>query len=207
MPIEFKKKDINEMWIGWIFTAYPMAIVTFSPFVATIIGKHGRKIPIRLGMLLMGSSFIAYGLLSHLESKTMYIVIAFLTRILQGISSTLIQTTLYSISTNIYPDHSMEFIGYIQAMEGLGLVFGAGFGTVLYVIGGYNFIFLSFGILFVVFSLAAKYIFDSSLDHVASKDANNSETSQITTLELLKHPRYLMAALSATCFIFYFEAS
>ena len=62
----------------------------------------------------------------------------------------------------------MEFIGYIQAMEGLGLISGAGLGSLLYVIGGYNFIFLSFGILFLISSFASNYILDSSLDRLAT---------------------------------------
>ena len=90
MPIELKKKNINEVWIGWIFTAYPIAIVAFSPFVANIIGKHGRRMPIKLGMFLMGSSYIVYGLLSHVNSTELYIGIAFGSRICQGIASTLI---------------------------------------------------------------------------------------------------------------------
>ena len=46
MPIEFEKKNINKVWIGWIFIGYPIGIIVFSPMVATIIRKHGRRMPI-----------------------------------------------------------------------------------------------------------------------------------------------------------------
>ena len=31
MPLELKRKDVHDVWVGWIFTAYPIAIVIVAP--------------------------------------------------------------------------------------------------------------------------------------------------------------------------------
>ena len=164
MPIEFKSKDIDQLWIGWIFTAYPIAIVIFSPMVVYVIKWKGRKFPMVLGLFVMGVSFIGIGLLQFVHSKPVYIIIALLCRALQGAGSTLIQTTMYSIATNIYTNNSTEFIGYLQANEGLGILCGPLFGSALYAIGGYNFLFYALGAIFIAVSLFAKYIISNKID-------------------------------------------
>ena len=79
-------------------------------------------------------------------------------RMVQGVSSVLIQTTLFSIGALHYKQHSMEFISYITAMEGLGTALGPPFGAVFYTIFGYDAIFIGCGILMVLSSIAFKCI-------------------------------------------------
>lgn len=124
----------------------------------------GRRNLVVFGMILMGSSFIAFGFLTHCTDVNMYISLALLIRFLQGLSSSFIQTTMYSISTNFFPDHKDAMIGLIEAVTGVGLILGPLIGSALYAIGGYLFIFYSFGSLFIFFSLFVKCIFDADVD-------------------------------------------
>jgi MFS family permease len=57
---------------------------------------------------------------------------------------------MYSISTNFFPDNKDAMIGYIEAVTGVGLIMGPLIGSSLYALGGYQFIFFSFGTLFVI---------------------------------------------------------
>jgi len=41
-------------------------------------------------------------------------------------------------------------MGYIEAVTGIGLILGPLIGSALYSIGGYNFIFYSFGLMFII---------------------------------------------------------
>jgi len=43
-------------------------------------------------------------------------------------------------------------IGYIEAVTGIGLIMGPIIGSLLYLIGGYNFSFFAFGALFMIVS-------------------------------------------------------
>ena len=66
MPLEFKRKDIDQVWIGYILSAYPIAVILFSPRIEGLLQKFGRRKLIFFGVFLMGSSFIVYGFISFL---------------------------------------------------------------------------------------------------------------------------------------------
>ena len=139
-------------------------MIICSPIVGRLISILGRRNLIIIGMCLMGSSFVISGLISEVENKEIFIGMALINRFLQGTSSTLIQTTMYSICMNFFPDHKDAMVGYIEAVTGVGLILGPLIGSGLYSIGGYNFIFYSFGFFFIFFSAFIKLIFDKSVD-------------------------------------------
>ena len=55
-------------------------------------------------------------------------------------------------------------VGYIEAVTGIGLILGPLIGSFLYAIGGYKFIFYSFGTFFMFSSLFIKLIFGENID-------------------------------------------
>ena len=71
---------------------------------------------------------------------------------------------MYSISTNFYPDNKDAMIGYIEAVTGVGLILGPLIGSGLFAMGGYKFIFYSFGALFILLSPFVKCIFGPEID-------------------------------------------
>lgn len=82
---------------------------------------------------------------------------------------------MYSISTNFYPDNKDAMVGYIEAVTGVGLILGPLFGSFLYALGGYVFIFYSFGTLFMVSSLFIKMIFGSNIDKVSGNEFQETQ--------------------------------
>jgi hypothetical protein len=76
----------------------------------------------------------------------------------------MIQTTTYSVSMNFFPDHKEAMIGYIEAVTGIGLIMGPLLGSVLYSLGGYDFIFYSFGGFFLLISFFVKLLFSAEID-------------------------------------------
>ena len=58
----------------------------------------------------------------------------------------------------------------------MGTVVGPAAGAVLYLIGGYKFMFFSFGILFVVVSFFIKVIFKSDIDELEEMSTNEQQT-------------------------------
>ena len=84
---------------------------------------------------------------------------------------------MYSISTNFFPDHKEAMIGYLEAVTGVGLIMGPLIGSMLYAIGGYLFIFYTFGSIFIIFSFFISSIFTDEIDRMAPaiKDTENSD--------------------------------
>ena len=93
---------------------------------------------------------------------------------------------MYSICTNFFPDDKDAMVGYIEAVTGVGLILGPLIGTGLMKLGGYDFIFFSFGGLFIFLSLWIYCIFPAKVDGdppaVNPEDEEEGETGE----ELLK---------------------
>ena len=80
LPFEFKRKGIDQDWIGYIFAIYSVAVIFCSPLVGKMICKYGRRNLIVLGMLLMGASFVVFGFTSDIEHKETFITMSLLNR-------------------------------------------------------------------------------------------------------------------------------
>lgn len=74
------------------------------------------------------------------------------------------QTTIYSICTNFYPDKKEALVGYLEAVTGIGLILGPIFGSILYSLAGIQFTFYIFGGLFLFTSLFISFIFPARID-------------------------------------------
>jgi len=82
---------------------------------------------------------------------------------------------MYSISTNFYPENKDAMVGYIEAVTGIGLILGPLIGSFLYSLGGYRFIFFSFGGLFVFLSFFVNFIFPASVDKTTSSEQSSRD--------------------------------
>lgn len=133
----------------------------------------------------------------------------------------LIQVTMFSISANFFPDNKEAMIGYTEAAIGIGFVVGPFIGSILYMIGGYKFIFYAYGFFFLLISITIRFMFDSYIDgpspqlketesleqkvvkEIQEGDDNYMEvdkniTNPVSLWELLGHARYFFAALSGS---------
>jgi len=90
----------------------------------------GRGNITTFGLLFMGTSMIGFALSHYIQDRTTFIVCTLLIRFCQGIASSSIQTSLYSIITIVYPDKMERVIGYIEATMAVALVMGPLFGSV-----------------------------------------------------------------------------
>ena len=73
---------------------------------------------------------------------------------------------MYSICTNFFPENKDTMVGYIEAVTGVGLILGPLIGSFLYELGGYRFIFFSFGAIFVFASFFIKMVFGENIDRM-----------------------------------------
>eukprot|EP00347_Sterkiella_histriomuscorum_P019495 403341410 len=184
-----------------------------------MISQYGRRPIIQLGVATMGLSFILFSTLSYVDNPTLYIIIVFAIRLLQGFASSSIQTTCYSICTNFYPDKKEALVGYIEAVTGIGLILGPIIGSVLYTMGGFTFTFFTFGSVFIVTTFYINKIFPKRIDNDTvnqikeqfaqyklisgerqdDREKNQSnKTSEIGYFTLLSNSRFLFGAISAS---------
>lgn len=76
----------------------------------------------------------------------------------------LIQVSYLSIISSFYPSNRDWLIGIFEAAIGAGMMMGPFIGTILYSIGGYAFMNITFGSIFIVMALFIPKIFPSLLN-------------------------------------------
>lgn len=102
-----------------------------------------------------------------------YIVLAHLLRVNQGIATVLIKVSYLSIVTSFYPSNTELLIGMLTTCTAIGLIMGPLVGAGLYNLGGYTFMFCTFGVVFILLASLGPFIFPPLLDlytEVAKKE-------------------------------------
>lgn len=151
-------------------------------------------------MLCMGLSMFLFVFIDKVDNYYAYVTLLFLTRFIQGFSSSAIQTTWYTVSGKIYKDHQSIVISMLEMSCGVGLTLGPVLGSILFNIGGYAMPFIFFGTIFVAFGCILNRIIPASLDRKNSNDDTllmnesfENQPSEVFITDLIKKPTILLA--------------
>ena len=109
----------------------------------------GRKNSILLGFLILLITTTGLGMLDLIPRaywKTFYFT-ACLIRFGQGYADCLISTTQYSVVNQVFSDQKAQYISYLEASSGLGMILGPPLGSLIYGISGYQWAFYAFSLL------------------------------------------------------------
>jgi MFS family permease len=124
VPFELEKKNISQLYIGYLLSVDNVACIIVSPFVGTIINKFGRRIFMFIGLFLAGITFVEFGLITDMKDPTVYLILAFVIRFFEGCAYALIHTIKYSLCSNFYSESKEALIGYLEVVAGLGCILG-----------------------------------------------------------------------------------
>ena len=159
LPIEFMDKGIEEEAIGLIFAIYSVAVIIFSPMVGKSVLTFGATNLIASGICGLGITFILFGLIDDMTSPEKIFMYGLILRFFQGMSSSLVQVTCYSIATNDFPDIKDKIVGWLEALTGLGLIVGPIVGSLLYQSLGFKHTFFVYGGFLFFLSIVIKINF------------------------------------------------
>ena len=222
LPLEFAEKGIEGYIIGIIFAVYSIAVIFFSPIVSNMNSRYGSSNLIASGILFMGITFTLFGTLDNMTNSNYIILAAIILRSLQGISSALIQTTCYCIATNDFPKRKHEIVGWVEAVTGMGCIVGPVLGSTLYNFLGFKHTFLVWGSFLIFLSLIIKLNFNHGKPYLIedfsatlsenflpmnqsidqADEVSFNESQKVTTMRLLGHVRFFLAALSSALVYF-----
>ena len=81
-PLELEDKGISDQNIGFIFSIYSLAVILFSPPVGRYIEVTGYTNMLIAGLVLMGTTFMLFGLIDKVESPDTVLYLSLLLRFL-----------------------------------------------------------------------------------------------------------------------------
>jgi len=86
-PKILEEKEIDQSIFGYMFSTYSVAVILCSPVVGHLLLKVKRSTLLISGLSMMSFAIFMFSIANFVESKTLFLVIVFLARFLQGAAS------------------------------------------------------------------------------------------------------------------------
>ncbi|EGZ16789.1 hypothetical protein PHYSODRAFT_501067 [Phytophthora sojae] len=134
------------------FSVYPLCIMLSSPLAASVSPTIGRQTLICLGLMLSGSSTIAFGYATGTAS-------AFLLRIFQGLGSGAAVVGSFSMMSEEFASHVGQILAIQEFVVAAAFVTAPPLGSYLYETQGYEMPFLASGVAQIVVVIIVPFIF------------------------------------------------
>ena len=207
-PKEAKAKGLNKIHVGLVFGAYHFIIFMTSPFFGKKVKNIGTKKMIYIGVIIMGSAGICFGLLEFIQNKTLFIFLSYAIRGIEAVGHSSFKTATFTIVANEYPDTVGSLFSFLQASFGAGLTLGPFFGGVLYNMGGFCLPFIFIGSMKVIVSLIVYLILPSYKCESPSDQNNVSNPHGLRDLFYVPEiPLQVISTLGATICIGFLQAT
>ena len=84
LPIMFDQKNISGEYVGFVFAAFSVALIIFSPQIGRMIERFGQPNLLGFGLTLMGLSVISFGFVESLNDPATIIIMSLFLRFVQG---------------------------------------------------------------------------------------------------------------------------
>ena len=97
LPIQLKEIDIDQVLLGYIFTAYALASAVTTLIWGAIIHITGRKIILIVSVFGMGVCSILFSFIALMNNRSLVISICFIIRMIEGISWGFIYCAVFSV--------------------------------------------------------------------------------------------------------------
>jgi MFS family permease len=142
-------KGLNEKEVGYIFSLYAMIAFCLSPVNGKIMNLIGRKNVLLFGGITESIGMLLFTWVVTLDGNA-FLTFSIIARILMGVGGSALLVTCFAVISNLYPDEMEEKIGIMETLGGVGLMAGPFIGGLLFAIGGYNFVMITYTVLFLV---------------------------------------------------------
>lgn len=135
-PREANEKGVSNLQVGFIFGAYALVNVIFSPIFGKFLPKLGAKFTFVSGIWLVAGCNILFGFCDELTSTTQFIIFCYVIRCTAAIGTAAGVTASMAIVANTFPDHVAQAVSLIETCSGLGYMVGPVIGGFLYEVSG-----------------------------------------------------------------------
>lgn len=152
-PIAYSK-GMNEKTVGYLFSLYALVAFFMSPINGKIMNKIGRKNVLLIGGITESIGMLFFAFVDDLDGY-IFITLSVVARILMGAGGSALLVTCFAVISNLYPNDMEDKIGILETIGGIGLMAGPPIGGILYHIGGYKFVLITYTFIFLLSTFVA----------------------------------------------------
>lgn len=146
-PLKAREKGISVIWIGFVLGFFACLQIVSSALIGKNMHKleGGRHVLIMIGSLLLIAQIAIMGLIDYIEDGDWFLFWSFFAQGLGGFGGGANLTSSMAILSSFDGQERERYIGWIEAANGIGLLFGPLIGSLLFSMGGYKTPFFTFG--------------------------------------------------------------
>ncbi|XP_065841320.1 MFS-type transporter SLC18B1-like [Oscarella lobularis] len=132
--------------VGFVFSTFAFVVVVASPILGTYVREIGPRFMLASGAFLVGGATALFGTIHYIDDWTSFLVIAYVSRAIQGFGAALLYTATWTIAATKFRDNVSTVLGILEMGLGVGYVVGpatggglfrlAGFPAPFFIIGG-----------------------------------------------------------------------
>ena len=141
LPSLAAQRSLSSFSVALILMSFPIGALPASLFIGKLMRFYKKSQLLMLFNALASISRFCMGLLYYIDDPTYFMLFAFFSRLLTGISEGMLIPITYSFIPDLYPDESMEKLGILEIWGSVGAVLGAPMATLIYGQLGYVMVF------------------------------------------------------------------
>lgn len=173
-PSEATKKGMSTTLSGLTFSVYAFVIMVTSPIFGKLIPIVKPKPMLLMGVLLSGTSNIAFGVLDRVNDSTMFIASSIIIRCLEGLGAAAFSTASYTYIMYTFSNGVSAAFGITETFIGIGETIGPAVGGGLYALGGYGLPFYVLGS-FVILTIPLSWFILKPINEPVSDGITDEE--------------------------------
>lgn len=193
-PREAVRKGLKVWHFGLVFGAFELTVFAVSPLIGTFLKKLGVKKTLNIGISLVGTVLIFYGMLGQLESGVWFLGLSFLLRMIEACGNSAFLTGSFSAIAKEFPDKVASMFALLELFFGIGMIVGPMIGGALYQVGGFTLPFAIMGSLLLLSSIFIFFVLPDIGNKSPSPDQDQAEKPSVK--QAMSKPSILIALYS-----------
>ena len=181
-------KGLNEKQVGFIFSLYALVAFFLSPVNGKIMNRIGRKNVLLIGGVTESIGMLLFSWVVTLEGNA-FLVFSIIARILMGAGGSALLVTCFAVISNQFPDEMEDKIGIMETLGGVGLMAGPFIGGIMFAVGGYHFVMISYTILFLILTIYAYRVLPMDNPEIIKQE------EKVSYKEILTIPKIILALI------------
>lgn len=141
LPSLAAQRSLSSFSVALILMSFPIGAFPSSLLIGKLMRFYKKSQLLMVFNALASVSRFCMGLLYYIDDPTYFMLFAFFSRLLTGISEGMLIPITYSFIPDLYPNDSMEKLGILEIWGSVGAVLGAPMATLIYSQLGYVMVF------------------------------------------------------------------
>lgn len=146
-PEEAEKKGCSATEYGFVFGSFELVAFVTSPVFGSLIQKVGLKYMLVIGIVLNAVSTIAFGYLTYIDERNVFLLLSLFLRVLESLGATGAMVAAFSLTAVSFPESVASTFSALEVCYGMGYIVGPTLGALLFEIGGFPLPFVVMGLI------------------------------------------------------------